>query len=58
MLSTIIRDPRIFQFLLLAIYSANVVRWSFERRWGNVLYWLGAGLITVGITFFKYGSAK
>jgi len=42
-------DPRVLNFILLALYAANAVRWSFVSK-ADALYWAGAFIITTAVT--------
>jgi hypothetical protein len=44
-------DPRIFSFVIMALYLMNMVRWAFEKKWADVVYWFAAFLITATVTF-------
>lgn len=44
-------DPRILNYVLMAFYVLLALRWAAERSWFDVLYWVGALCITVGVTF-------
>ena len=44
-------DPRIFNYVILTLYGANVVRWAFDRSLADCCYWLSAFAITATITF-------
>lgn len=44
-------DPRLFNYLLLSLYISSAVRWTFARSWLDVCYWMGAALLTIGVTF-------
>lgn len=46
-----IKDPRLFNYLILSLYAINIVRWSFERSFFNVWYWASAFSITACVTF-------
>lgn len=48
---TLWKDPRAFNFLIMALYAAAAVRWGFARRWADCCYWLSALAITVTVTF-------
>lgn len=45
------RDPAAINYLLMVLYVANVGRWSLERSWPDVWYWIGAVIITAAVTF-------
>jgi len=44
-----ITDPRAMNFILLALYAANALRWSFVSK-ADALYWAGAFIITTAVT--------
>lgn len=44
-------DPRIFNFIILGLYATNAIRWAFEGKWADVVYWTGAFIITSAVTF-------
>lgn len=48
----ILLDPKLFNYLILILYFLSVVRWTIELNWGQVMYWSGALILTVAITFF------
>jgi hypothetical protein len=45
----IINDPRFLNFVLLTLYMANAIRWSFASK-ADALYWAGAFIITTAVT--------
>lgn len=47
----ILRDPRIFSYIIMALYALNVLRWAYERKWADAAYWLCALGITLTVTF-------
>jgi hypothetical protein len=44
-------DPRIFNYVIMALYLANAIRWAFARSVADVCYWLSALAITATVTF-------
>lgn len=44
-------DPRLFNYLLLSLYTFSALRWAYARSWYDVLYWVGAAFLTIGVTF-------
>ena len=44
-------DPRVFNYVILALYACNVARWAFAGKWGDASYWFGAFWITASVTF-------
>jgi hypothetical protein len=50
-MSALLHDPRIFNFVLVAIYAANAARWAIHGSWPDTLYWVGALIITIALTW-------
>ena len=46
-----ISDPRIFNYLILALYFGAAIRWAIARSWADVAYWMGAILLTIPLTW-------
>ena len=46
-----ISDPRIFNFVIMALYALNAARWAYEGKWADTCYWLSALSITATVTF-------
>jgi Flp pilus assembly protein protease CpaA len=44
-------DPRIFNWIIMSLYTLNVVRWGIDGKPWNTAYWCGALLITLAVTF-------
>lgn len=44
-------DPRAFNYLIMALYLLNAVRWAFAGSKADVCYWLSAFAITATVTF-------
>jgi hypothetical protein len=44
-------DPRLFNFVIMALYTANIARWAIEGRWADASYWFFALGITATVTF-------
>lgn len=44
-------DPRIFNYIVMALYVMNGVNWLLRKEWGHASYWLGAFWITASVTF-------
>ena len=47
----LILDPRIFNFVIIALYCANSIRWAVYGSWADMFYWLSALAITLTVTF-------
>lgn len=48
---TLLTDPRIFNYVIISLYGANVIRWSLHGSWADAAYWAGALWITLAVTF-------
>lgn len=44
-------DPRVFSYIIMALYLLNALRWAYERKPADVCYWLSAMAITATVTF-------
>ena len=44
-------DPRLFNFVLLALYILNMCRWALAKNGPQSVYWLGAALLNGAITW-------
>ncbi len=44
-------DPRIVNFIIMGLYTANIVRWALAGKPADVCYWLSALGITATVTF-------
>ena len=47
----ILQDPRIVNFVIMGLYTANIIRWAIEGKPVDVIYWTGALIITASVTF-------
>jgi hypothetical protein len=50
-MSTLLLDPKLINYLLIALYAANAARWAAYGSWPDAAYWLGALIITLALTF-------
>lgn len=46
-----IRDPRLFNFIIMTLYFLSAIRWALSSRWADMFYWLSALAITATVTF-------
>ena len=46
-----VRDPRLFNFVILTLYALNAVRWACFGKWADVCYWASAFAITATVTW-------
>jgi len=44
-------DPRLFNYILIALFFIAAVRWGFERNWAQSAYWGLGGLINCVVTW-------
>lgn len=44
-------DPKVFNYIIMALYVLNIIRWSVELKWGDAAYWFFALGITATVTF-------
>jgi len=44
-------DPRIFNFIIMALYGLNIIRWLFAGKYADACYWASALAITATVTF-------
>jgi len=51
MIKTILCDPRLFNFGIMALYTCAAFRWLFAGRYADCIYWVGALIITLTVTF-------
>ena len=47
----LLADPRLVNFILMGLFLANAIRWSIEKKWMDVAYWIGCIVVTIGVTF-------
>lgn len=44
-------SPRLFNYVIMALYICNSAWWAFNRNWPQALYWLAAFQITLAVTW-------
>jgi hypothetical protein len=49
----IFNDPRIFTYVIMALYTGSIIRFACARMWPDALYWFFALGLTVVVTFLK-----
>lgn len=47
----LLTDPRVFNYVIMALYLLNAARWAYEGKVADVCYWLSACAITATVTF-------
>lgn len=50
-LKGILTDRNFFNYLLMGLYSLSALRQAVAGDWLQVVYWTGALLLTIGVTF-------
>lgn len=40
-----------FNFLIMSLYILNAIRWGYEKKYGDMFYWLSAFAITASVTW-------
>ncbi len=50
-MKALLLDPRVFSYVIMALYILNASRWAYERKWADVCYWLAAFAITATVTW-------
>jgi hypothetical protein len=50
-MKALILDPKFFNYLIMALYFLNAIRWLVEGKLADVCYWLSALAITATVTF-------
>jgi hypothetical protein len=44
-------DPRIFNFIIMALYACAATRWAIAGKWFDALYWASAFALIIAVTF-------
>lgn len=47
---SLLLDPKIFNYVIMGLYAANVGRWALAQGWADAMYWLCALGITATVT--------
>lgn len=45
------QDPRLFNFVLIALNAVAALRWSCAGEWMKALYWTAACALNCAVTF-------
>ena len=48
---SLLLDPKVFNYLIMAMYVTNATRWAAYHSWADVCYWLSAFAITATVTW-------
>jgi hypothetical protein len=46
-----ISDPRVFNYIIMVLYTLSATRWAFQGKWADMCYWLSALAITATVTW-------
>lgn len=44
-------NPRMFNYVILALYCMNAGWWAWQGKWADVCYWMSAFAITATVTW-------
>lgn len=44
-------DPKVFNYIIMVLYTLNAIRWAFDKKYADTCYWLSALAITATVTF-------
>jgi hypothetical protein len=47
----LLRDPRLFNFIIMSLYTFSSIRWALAGKWADMFYWMSALAITATVTF-------
>jgi hypothetical protein len=47
----LVHDPRVFNYLILALSAMAAVRLAFAGDWWQAAYWAGAVIVNSAVTF-------
>lgn len=50
-LQAILTDRNFFNYLLMGLYALSALRQGIAGDWMQVLYWIGALFLTIGVTY-------
>lgn len=50
-MTELLKDPRIMNFVIMALYAFSAIRWACAGKWADMCYWLSALAITATVTF-------
>jgi hypothetical protein len=40
-------DPRIFNFMIIAMFLIAAIRWAFAGNWSQTAYWCAAAVLNI-----------
>jgi len=44
-------DPKIFNYIIMTLYTINVAWWAYQGHYGQSWYWASAASITAAVTW-------
>ena len=47
----IVFDPKLFNYIILVLFLFAAIRWGYEGKWGDCLYWFSAFTLNIAVTF-------
>lgn len=47
----LLADPRLFNFIIMALYAMSAGWWAWNGKWADTCYWICALGITATVTF-------
>lgn len=47
----LIFDPKVFNYVILTLYTLNAARWAANGSYADMCYWLSAFAITATVTW-------
>ena len=52
----LLKDPAVFNYVIMVLYVLNTTRWAIDQNWPQVLYWLAAFQINLAVTWTQWGN--
>lgn len=49
---TLLRDPKVFTYVIMALYAMNAARLAGGKEYALACYWISALSLTIIVTFF------
>lgn len=46
----VLLDPKIFNYLIIAMFAAAAIRWAFAGNWPQSGYWASAAVLNIFVT--------
>lgn len=47
----LLKDPRLFNFVIMTLYAFSAIRWALAGKWADAAYWGSALCITATVTW-------